>query len=414
MKEIAIITSGFLPVPNVMGGAVEALEMTLLRENERSRRVKFRVYSIWDERAEEVSHELEQSCFRFVKPPAIVRGLDRLIYRAVCGLTKLEHTTTFRYLVQRVWFIMKVAWDLRVCPLDAVLVEDHPVLFACFKLFGNAKRYEGRVYYHLHRDFQKDFGMGREIAATAKTIGVSQFSLNSLRRFLQNKYQIEKPVEECCVIRNCVDLNRFDPNNQDVLRKARDMRASLGISSDAIVIGYSGRLTPEKGVEELLKAFLEIKERHAELVIAGSHFFGADVESPFEKKLHDLMSQADGRVHFTGYLNYESMPAYYAMCDLMCSPSLCEDAAPMAVVEALASGKPIVATNAGGIPEYTQKGSSILVGRNEHLVYSLANALARLVANGALRDEMSKCATACSRHCSEQGYYDAFISVFDD
>lgn len=413
MREVAVLTSGFLPVPNVLGGAVEALEMTLITENEKKRKVAFRVFSIWDDKAVEEAEKFKNTKFHFIKVPSLIKALDKSIYWFTRNILSIDHTTTYRYLCQRVWFILCVAWALKRDPVDSVLVEDHPILFNCMRLFGNRDRYRGRIYYHLHRDFKKDFGLGRVISEVERVIGVSQYTIESLTSFLRAKYGIEMQDEQLCVVKNCVDSARFNPYDSSIKASAKKMRDSLGIPAESCVISFSGRLTPEKGVKELLQAFLEIKDLGAHLVIAGSHFYGTGTYSPFEEKLKKLMDQAPDQVSFTGYLDYRLMPSFYMMSDIMCVPSLCQDAAPMAVVEALALGKPVVATRSGGIPEYAKEGASILVNRGECLVSDLARGLGMLILSDEKRNRMSREALLCSKGLNESVYYSNFMMGLD-
>ena len=64
MKKIAMITSGFLPVPATKGGAVENLIVNLLNENEKNKKIKFEIFSIYDQDALNKSKKYENSNFR--------------------------------------------------------------------------------------------------------------------------------------------------------------------------------------------------------------------------------------------------------------------------------------------------------------------------------------------------------------
>ena len=64
MKNIAIITSGFLPVPATKGGAVENLIVNLLNENEKNKKIKFEIFSIYDQDALNKSKKYEIILFK--------------------------------------------------------------------------------------------------------------------------------------------------------------------------------------------------------------------------------------------------------------------------------------------------------------------------------------------------------------
>lgn len=67
MMNIAIITSGYLPVPASKGGAVENIVESWLIENEKYQEVKFTIFSIYDEKASELSKKYKHSDFEFIK-----------------------------------------------------------------------------------------------------------------------------------------------------------------------------------------------------------------------------------------------------------------------------------------------------------------------------------------------------------
>jgi len=140
-------------------------------------------------------------------------------------------------------------------------------------------------------------------------------------------------------IHNGVDLARVV-----AAREAADLRRELGIAPDAIVIGTVGRLVPVKGLEPFLRAARLVRERRADLkvLIVG--------EGPSETRLHALSRDLtlEQNVLFLGHRAdcYDLM----ALMDVFVLPSLSEGI-PMALLEAMALSRPVVATRVGGIPE---------------------------------------------------------------
>lgn len=144
------------------------------------------------------------------------------------------------------------------------------------------------------------------------------------------------PESKLETIANGVDLERF-----------RDSQPSLwnhpGATHESIV-GFVGRLVPGKGADVLLRAAPRVFSRHTNcrFVLVG--------DGPCRQDLESLSAQlgiAD-RVLFTGVRN--DMPQVYASIDLLVLPSLCE-AMPMCVLEAMAAGKPVIATRVGAVPQ---------------------------------------------------------------
>ena len=78
--KVAIITSGYLPVPASKGGAVENIVENFIIENEIEKKVNFEIFSIYDENAENISKKYQYTNFNFIKPNKIVKALDKIIY----------------------------------------------------------------------------------------------------------------------------------------------------------------------------------------------------------------------------------------------------------------------------------------------------------------------------------------------
>jgi len=81
MKEkIAVVTTGYFPVPATRGGAVEALVENLIDENEEEKKLMFHIFSSYDKKAVEFSKKYKNTTFSFIKTPKIIQLLDLMIY----------------------------------------------------------------------------------------------------------------------------------------------------------------------------------------------------------------------------------------------------------------------------------------------------------------------------------------------
>ena len=181
---------------------------------------------------------------------------------------------------------------------------------------------------------------------------------------------------------------------------------------------FSGRLTPEKGAEELLEAFTQVVDQvpNAKLVVAGAFFFNSNIKSPFEQKLHDLASQpqVEGEIVFTGFVDYNDMPALYEMTDICVLPSIWDDPAPLAVIESLVSGKPLITTRSGGIPEYANDDCAIILERDNQLVDHLAQAMVELADNPVSRDTMIRVETGIRNQLSTSQYENQLVNLLTE
>lgn len=176
---------------------------------------------------------------------------------------------------------------------------------------------------------------------------------------------------------NGVDTGAFAPRP----RSGR-LRRALGLADEVPLAGCVGRLSPEKGPEVLVRA-AQLAQRRAPAL----HFVFVG-DGPMAGELRAL-AQALGvadRVHFAG--PQADMPDVYADLDLQVCCSHTE-AMPLAVLEGMASGLPVVATRVGGVPELVAHGASgLLVAPGDF--DALATACATLAGTAALRRRLGR------------------------
>lgn len=176
-------------------------------------------------------------------------------------------------------------------------------------------------------------------------------------------------------IGNGVDLSRFDP---DRLRGSRDdVRQSLGIAPKDPVVSIVGRIVREKGYLELLDAFERVVGRlpDAHLVIVGSTLEGAHDDVSDEVRHAIDRPGLAGRVHL---LPSESpVEKLLAASDVYTLPSH-REGLPRSILEAMAMGLPVVATNIRGSREVVADGATgtlVEIGRIDELATALVDLL---------------------------------------
>ncbi|HUM13197.1 MAG TPA: glycosyltransferase family 4 protein [Myxococcaceae bacterium] len=161
------------------------------------------------------------------------------------------------------------------------------------------------------------------------------------------------------VIPNGIDIGRLPTEAE-----RRTARQTLGIPDGAQVVAFVGRLSPEKGPEVLLRA---ARGSGMLVLVAG--------DGPLRVVLE--AKQAGGAVRFLGFL--PDVGQVLAAADLLALPSLTEGL-PMAVLEAMAAGVPVVASAVGSLPEVLGDGAGVLVPPGD--VEALQDALVRLADPG--------------------------------
>ncbi len=181
------------------------------------------------------------------------------------------------------------------------------------------------------------------------------------------------------VIPNGIDLSRFRRAVKPV------DRGRWGWSSEDVVFVYLGRLGPEKNLTFLLRAFAAVAQVHpnARLLLMGDGPERSNLEAQAT-----FMGLAE-RVHFTGLVPYEDVPAHLAACDVFATASLTE-VHPLSVIEAHAAGLPVAAVRAPGVEDVVRhEVTGFLV---EEDPAALAAAMGRLVSEPDLRRRMARAA----------------------
>jgi glycosyltransferase involved in cell wall biosynthesis len=165
--------------------------------------------------------------------------------------------------------------------------------------------------------------------------------------------------------------------------EARDAcRRELGIRDGIHMIGYVGRLTVGKGLETLIQSMPAILQRHpgTRLLLAGE---GA-LRDALERLAHD--TGVASRVTFTGFR--ADVPRLLAAMDVYAQPSA-NEGLPLSILEAMAAGKPIVATRVGGMVEQIEhEVTGLLVPLDSR--EALAQAILRLLEDKHLAERVGR------------------------
>lgn len=177
--------------------------------------------------------------------------------------------------------------------------------------------------------------------------------------------------------------NSIESSSASSAEELARIRQELGISSGEKMVLAVGRLSQEKGYEDLLEAAVALQEFDrsgpAKLVIVGS---GPE----FDKlSLRAQMADLKGRVIFVGH--QQNVKPYFEIATILALPSHSEGC-PNVVLEAMIAKLPIVATTVGGVPELVEhEVSALLVPSKEPA--QLGAAMVRLLHDEALREQLA-------------------------
>lgn len=210
------------------------------------------------------------------------------------------------------------------------------------------------------------------------------------------------------VIYECFEMERFANASPD---DRIAVRSELGISLNAVAIGLVGGILRNKGHEDFLRAAAVVAREvpTTRFVIVGDDALSDDPK--FLPSLHELAVELgiDSQVIFTGFRT--DVPQIIAALDIVAVPSWSEAFGRIAV-EALATQRPVVATNVGGIPEIVQDGyTGLLCPPKQPPV--LAVALLKLCRDPSLREEMGRRGPSVAAHFDVHAHVEQFKRTYD-
>jgi phosphatidylinositol alpha-mannosyltransferase len=211
---------------------------------------------------------------------------------------------------------------------------------------------------------------------------VSAFMLHRRRQKLVGKIAVSKPAKDFA--------SKYVPGEYDIIPNGIDLGHFSsgvlpidGLCDGKINILFVGRLEKRKGFDYLLKAYRWVKEEFPDsrLIVVGP---GTRFRRKYEKQVRKG-NIAD--VVFVGNVTYDELPRYYKTADIYCSPAIGQESFGIVLLEAMAVGKPVVATSIegyAGVMTHNQEGL-LVPPKNER---ELARALLRLMSDDSLRQQM--------------------------
>ena len=191
------------------------------------------------------------------------------------------------------------------------------------------------------------------------------------------------PEEKIEVIYPGVDRERFKPG-----KKTEPFLNKYNIPANTFVVLYTGKLVSWKGVHNLIYAASILKKKGIDNFVFAIAGRGAQKENMIK-----LIKEADveENFRFLDFVSYDEMPQVYRMADIFVLPSYptmtWQEQFGMVLIEALASGKPVISTMSGGIPEVLGD-AGILIPSGDY--FQLAENILRLMKDDNLRDALGK------------------------
>ena len=388
--KIALVSPMILPVPSVRGGAVEMLTTYLIDENEKQKKIDIDLYTIYDKKLQEFSY----------KRTNIIKIKTNIVKKII------QKAISFIYRITNKKKSFNIAWEevarkIRKENYDLVVVENNMFLY---KLIS--KKTNNNLIYHMHNDFN-NFDKTKQ---NYKFIANSAKEIITVSEYIKNRLKSVDNFDRIKVLPNAIDDKLFTKTN------FKNLREKYCIDKNDIVIGYAGRITEEKGILELVQAFKKLSNinKKIKLLIVGSQWYGNLKKDEYISKINSEMNEIKDKVIFTGYIDLKDMPLVYNTMDIVVIPSLCNEAFGCVAIEAMAMGKPIIASKVGGLTEIVKDQFGFTIQTDCNFVEKLYSKIKYLVENDSLRNKYGKKANEefeKNKNYHKEQYYNNFLEI---
>lgn len=343
--KIAIATFAGLPNPPVKGGAVETLIDDLCIINELENSLTIDVYSVYDSEAAEVAKKYKNTEFLFYQKYKSRKISKKNVVRKLFKKSIPDKTMS-----QIVQMINRKEYDYVI--ITSINYEMEYIF----------QKVRSKVIWYLHGD---PLSVLRQDAV--KRISDHCYAVITVSDFVKKRVTSVNPQCKVITVRNCTDLVPVSPEDELTIRQS--IREKIGAQVNDKLFVYIGRITPIKGIYELVQAFSIANIPNTKLLIVG-----APSDENEKKYYENIKSIASLGVKYWGYATHSTLNEIYCAADCIVAPSMCQEAALLIALEASICRRPLITTNIGGIPEYVDE-NAIMIEYNDSFVENIAEAM---------------------------------------
>ncbi|SDB46678.1 Glycosyltransferase involved in cell wall bisynthesis [Pseudobutyrivibrio sp. YE44] len=393
MKKIAIIAPCILPVPATKGGAVEELITCLLNQNEISQNYAIDLYTIADTSYENLNYS--HTKIISISPNLISSKIEKLTdkYYRTIG-TKSATRLLDKNIINR--FLLEDS--LLEESYSAVIIENQmSTAVELLKRIGGERNYP--IFFHMHNDvdiYRSPEQIRLLADAGVRFIAISKYIENQILKYASNA--------SVDILYNGVDFDSYSITTKDNDENTKFL--------------YAGRVIPEKGVLELVRAYnmlfeslSGIERSHISLDIIGF----SDNPTKYEKQVLLEADRNPQAVKCHGRISTKDMAEKYNEFDVVVMPTINEEPFGLVALETIAKGIPLITTNSGALPEVVGDGA-LIVDKNNNLSDNLYVALRKLGFEKEFRLALGKKGYKLARKNVEfdiHTYYDRFVGILN-
>lgn len=369
-KRMAIIGLNKFPIPAIKGGAIESGVTNTININEVKQKLDLTVFTIKDSDLDVVVKKYKHCRIIQINEKGFTFFL-LFFYRILRKLSGYRLPEKSVYMTRINRYLRKEQFDV--------------VYFATSnnQVAQISNRVRSKILYFVGSDY-----------LTKRSYGIDKIC-KRVTAFLSNEYITNRIVEllgvnptKVKVLRGGIDISVDDLKKRLTIRL--NIRGKHHISDDEVVVLYVGRLSPEKGPLELIKAIQQVPT--CKLLVVGGADFSSGEETDYVKKLKIEAEKCNGRVIFTGYLKeHDDIKKYMYAADIGVVPSICNEAGSVTLLEYRVAEVPTIVSNMGGMI-YNAGENVVFVDCNEKYIDNLATAIQALCDNPEKRKYLASVA----------------------
>lgn len=395
--KILIINPGGLPVPDVKGGAVQAIVTDIIKQNEIKKNIDLYSMTPYDYEAACDAEKYKSTHFIFFSVPKIIKFVDKLIYYLFSHIS--SHPDSYSRIIKSFYYVFYLSKHLMKNNYDYIIFEhNHLLLLSLCNPFVY-QDYKDKYCIHIHNKVRAISLSKIFIHKCKHIITIS----NYMKEYLIHDKTLHVDSNSVYVIHNCIDRREFYKKIDTDIDLSK-----LSIDKSRKIILFAGRINREKGIDKLIDAYNELDKDQYQLVIVGNAFYSDKRKSKFG---YYLMKKCERDVEqnnivFTGYVNRNNLVDYYNVADVIVMPSMWDEPAGLAMVEAAFCNKPLITTNSGGIPEYV--GDYALIINRDNVVDEIVNGIKHIISSDMFFDS-----TPLIERFDVSSYYNEFEILFD-
>lgn len=398
LLKVCLILPDAFPVPAVCGGAIETLVTSLIKYNNKNKKLDLTICSRYHSEAKLLVEKMncEYTHFLWTNPEKLKNKIKYFIFRVYRKIFKKEINRLRLHYGEISDFINNAKEKF-----DLIITEGGDYKTVADICLDKYTPKDLAIHVHHHYipsiDVCNKYGNVIGVSKFVTEEYLNSFSSTDIRSF---------------ILKNSIDINKF--NKSLIKREQIELRKKLGFSEKDFIILYVGRIIDVKGIKELIKTIITLRDESVKLLIIGSPNFSEETKSDYLDEVNNLVNQNRDKIKFTGYIENKNIFMYQSIANIQCVPSVWEEAAGLVVLESMAAGLPTIVTNSGGMVEYANKDTSIIVDKENNLVENLSKAVIELKNDNSRIKKMSLASKEHVKQYDEINYYNKFVKIIND